>query len=62
LATGAKPGSPEFRNALRQALFATKEVVGTQAVYTFTAADRHGVDDRSRILVQIEDGRYKLLP
>jgi branched-chain amino acid transport system substrate-binding protein len=62
VATGAKPGSPEFRTALRQALFATKEVIGTQGVYTFTPADRHGVDDRSRILVQIEDGKYKLLP
>jgi branched-chain amino acid transport system substrate-binding protein len=62
IATGAKPGSPEFRTALRQALFTTKEVVGTQGVYTFTPADRHGVDDRSRILVQIEDGKYKLLP
>jgi branched-chain amino acid transport system substrate-binding protein len=62
MATGAKPGSPEFRTALRQALFATKEVVGTQGVYTYTPADRHGVDDRSRILVQIEDGKYKLLP
>ncbi|WLA68331.1 ABC transporter substrate-binding protein [Bradyrhizobium diazoefficiens] len=54
--------SPEFRTALRQALFTTKEVVGTQGVYTYTPADRHGVDDRSRILVQIEDGKYKLLP
>jgi branched-chain amino acid transport system substrate-binding protein len=62
IATGAKPGSPEFRTALRQALFTIKEVVGTQGVYTFTPADRHGVDDRSRILVQIEDGKYKLLP
>ena len=62
MATGARPGSPEFRTALRQALFATKEVVGTQGVYTYTPADRHGVDDRSRILVQIEDGKYKLLP
>ncbi|WP_409977865.1 ABC transporter substrate-binding protein [Bradyrhizobium sp. SZCCHNS2005] len=62
MATGAKPGSPEFRTALRQALFATKEVVGTQGIYTYTPADRHGVDDRSRILVQIEDGKYKLLP
>ena len=62
LATGAKPGSLEFRAALRQALFATKEVVGTQGVYTYTPADRHGVDDRARILVQIEDGKYKLLP
>jgi len=62
LATGAKPGSPEFRSALRQALFTTKEVVGTQAIYNFTPADRHGVDARSRVLVQIEDGKYKLLP
>jgi branched-chain amino acid transport system substrate-binding protein len=62
LASGAKPGTPEFRSALREALFTTKEVVGTQGIYTFTPADRHGVDDRSRILVQIEDGKYKLLP
>ena len=62
LASGAKPGTPEFRSALREALFTTKEVVGTQGVYTFTPADRHGVDDRSRILVQIEDEKYKLLP
>jgi branched-chain amino acid transport system substrate-binding protein len=62
LATGAKPGSPEFRSALRQALFTTKEMVGTQGVYTFSPSDRHGVDSRSRVLVQIEDGKYKLLP
>ncbi|GIQ76954.1 ABC transporter substrate-binding protein [Bradyrhizobium sp. RD5-C2] len=62
LATGAKPGSPEFRVALREALFTTKELVGTQGVYTYTPADRHGVDARARILVQIEDGKYKLLP
>lgn len=62
MATGAKPGSPEFRAALRQALFTTKDVVGTQGVYSYTPADRHGVDERSRVLVQIEDGKYKLLP
>ncbi|MBR0751052.1 ABC transporter substrate-binding protein [Bradyrhizobium jicamae] len=62
LATGAKPGTPEFRLALRQALFTTKDVVGTQGVYSYTPADRHGVDARSRIMVQIEDGKYKLLP
>jgi len=62
MATGAKPGSPAFHAALRQALFATQEVVGTQGVYTFSPADRHGVDERSRIMVQIENGKYKLLP
>jgi branched-chain amino acid transport system substrate-binding protein len=62
MATGAKAGTPEFRTALREALFTTKDVVGTQGVYTYTPADRHGVDARARILVQIEDGKYKLLP
>ncbi|MCC8955395.1 ABC transporter substrate-binding protein [Bradyrhizobium sp. Pear77] len=62
MATGAKPGSPEFRVALREALFTTKELAGTQGVYSYTPADRHGVDARARILVQIEDGKYKLLP
>jgi branched-chain amino acid transport system substrate-binding protein len=61
-ATGAAPGTPAFRNALREALFTTKEVVGTHGIYTYTPADRHGVDSRSRILVQIENGKYKLLP
>lgn len=62
MATGAKAGTPEFRTALREALFTTRDVVGTQGIYTYTPADRHGVDARARILVQIEDGKYKLLP
>jgi branched-chain amino acid transport system substrate-binding protein len=57
-----RPARPAFRNALREALFTTKEVVGTHGVYTYTPADRHGVDSRARILVQIENGKYKLLP
>ena len=55
-ATGAAPGTPAFRNALREALFTTKEVVGTHGIYTYTPADRHGVDSRARIMVQIENG------
>nr|WP_312017023.1 ABC transporter substrate-binding protein [Bradyrhizobium jicamae] len=61
-ATGAVPGTQGFRNALREALFATRDVVGTHGIYSYTPADRHGVDDRARILVQIENGKYKLLP
>jgi len=61
-ATGAAPGTPAFRNALREALFTTKDVVGAHGIYTYTPADRHGVDSRARILVQIESGKYKLLP
>src|SRR4029453_16796196 len=37
-----KPGTPEFRAALRDALEQTKELVGTQGVYNITGADTSG--------------------
>ncbi len=61
LATGAKPGTADFREALRQALFTTKEVVGTHAIYNFTPASSFGVDTRARVLVQLDHGKWKLL-
>ncbi len=57
----AKPGTPEFRTALRDALEASKEVVGTHAVYNMSKTDHTGVDDRSSVLVQIENGKWKLV-
>ncbi|HWK61496.1 MAG TPA: ABC transporter substrate-binding protein [Eoetvoesiella sp.] len=57
----AKPGTPEFRSALRDALEASKEVVGTHAVYNMSKTDHTGVDDRSSVLVQIENGKWKLI-
>ena len=38
MATGAKPRTPEFRSALRDAIYSTKEIVGAHAVYNFTPA------------------------
>jgi branched-chain amino acid transport system substrate-binding protein len=57
----AKPGTPQFRQALRDALEASKEVVGTHAVYTMSASDHNGVDQRARVLVRVEGGQWKLL-
>lgn len=62
LEAGAKPGTPAFKEALRQALMSSKEVVGTHAVYNFTPQSSFGVDERSRVLVKIEQGGWKLLP
>lgn len=62
LATGAKPGTAAFREALRQALFTTREVVGTHAIYNFAPASSFGVDARARVLVRLEHGKWKLLP
>jgi branched-chain amino acid transport system substrate-binding protein len=60
-AAGGKPGTPEFRTALRDALYATHEVVGTHAVYNFKPGDRYGTDERSRVLVRLDHGTWKLV-
>src|SRR5438034_6046721 len=56
----AKPGTPEFREALRQAMISEKEIAASQGVYNFTEKDRYGLDDRSRILLTVKDGKYVL--
>ncbi|NNM75160.1 ABC transporter substrate-binding protein [Enterovirga aerilata] len=56
----AKPGTPEFRAALRDALQSGREVAGTNAVYRFTAEDHYGVDERARVLVVVKDGAFRL--
>ena len=54
----AKPGTPEFREAIRQAFVSEKEIVATQGVYNWTEKDRYGLDDRSRIILTVKDGKY----
>jgi branched-chain amino acid transport system substrate-binding protein len=57
----AKPGTPEFREAIRQALLTEREIAASQGVYNFTDKDRYGLDDRSRILLTVKDGKYVLV-
>jgi branched-chain amino acid transport system substrate-binding protein len=54
----AKPGTPEFREAIRQALLTERDIAASQGVYNFTDKDRYGLDDRSRILLTVKDGKY----
>jgi branched-chain amino acid transport system substrate-binding protein len=58
----AKPGTPEFRAALRDALEATKELVGTQGVYNMTPQDHAGFDKRGRELMMLKNGAWTLIP
>jgi branched-chain amino acid transport system substrate-binding protein len=62
LATGAKPGTPEFRVAMRDAMTSTKELVGTHGVYNFHLGKTFGTDERSRVMVKLEKGNWKLIP
>jgi len=54
----AKPGTVEFREAIRQALMSEHEIVASQGVYNWTEKDRSGLDDRSRIILTVKDGKY----
>jgi branched-chain amino acid transport system substrate-binding protein len=54
----AKPGTPEFREAIRKAFLTEHEIAASQGVYNFTETDRYGLDDRSRILLTVKDGKY----
>ena len=54
----SKPGTPEFREAIRQALITEKDIAASQGVYNFTEKDRYGVDERARIILTVKDGKY----
>lgn len=57
----AKPGTQEFRKAVRDALENGEEIVGTHGVYNMSATDHTGVDQRASALVQVKDGNWKLV-
>lgn len=60
--TKAKPGTDEFRAALRDAVETSKEVVATHGVYTFSPTDHAGLDKRSRVLIKVDGGKWTLVP
>lgn len=57
----AKPGTLQFRQALRTALENTKELSATQGVYTMTPMDHSGFDRRGREMITVQNGQWKLL-
>jgi len=58
----AKPGTPAFRAALRDAIEQEREIVGCQGVFNMSATNHNGMDERARVLVTVKDGRFRLLP
>jgi branched-chain amino acid transport system substrate-binding protein len=56
-----KPGTPEFRQALRDAMEAGNSIVGTHGVYTQTAKDHFGLDQRAVVLCDVEKGAWHLM-
>ena len=56
----AKPGTKEFRAALRDALETTKELHGAHGVFNMSATDHLGFDKRASVMVKIENNKWKL--
>jgi len=57
----AKPGTPEFRAALRDALEQVSGLRGTEATYTMSPSDHHGAKDDARVMVRVVDGAWTLV-
>lgn len=58
LKTGTKPGTPEFRAALRDALENTQNLVVPNGVLNISDKDHQGFDDRARVMGTIKDGKF----
>jgi branched-chain amino acid transport system substrate-binding protein len=56
-----KPGTPAFRDALRVALESTRELPGTLGVYNFSPTQHVGLDQRAMVMIQVEQGGWKVL-
>ncbi|MEB2335875.1 MAG: ABC transporter substrate-binding protein, partial [Burkholderiales bacterium] len=56
-----KPGTPEFRAALRDALEATHDLVTAQGVVNMTPQDHSGYDRRGRVLMTVKNGKFTLV-
>jgi branched-chain amino acid transport system substrate-binding protein len=55
----AKPGTKEFRAALRDAL-ETSNVVGTHGVFVMGPQEHNGLDNRARVMIKIDNGQWVL--
>ena len=57
----AQPGTPAFRRALRDAIEGTTNVAAAHGVFTMGKTDHSGLDQRARVMAEIENGGWVLL-
>lgn len=56
----ARPGTPEFRAAVRENIEKNK-LVGTNGVYSMSATDHAGYDPSAIVLIKVENNHWKLV-
>lgn len=61
LAGGADPADvAAFRQALRDEIENTRELVGISGIFTYSPDDHHGLDRRAAVMVTIRNGDWRL--
>ena len=58
----AKPGTPEFRAALRDAIEQVKDLAGAHGIFSMSPTDHLGLDQRAYVMVKIVNGAWKYQP
>ena len=56
----AQPGTREFRTALRDALEGVQDLHVSNGVVNMSKNDHLGLDQRARVIVKVENGKWKL--
>lgn len=62
LATGAAPGTPAFRAAMRDAIEGVQDLAVSQGVFNMSAKDHAGFDERASVMVKVVDGKWVYQP
>lgn len=57
-----EPGSVNYREALRDAVFSTKELAVTHGVLNYKQGNPYGADERARVIVKLDKGQWVLQP
>ena len=60
LKTGARPGTPEFRTALRNALESLGRTVVSQGVLSYSKDDHWGFTNETGVMVKVVNGDWKV--
>lgn len=57
----AKPGTAEFRAAVRDAIESEREIAGAHGAFNMSPTDHSGFDGRARVLLQVQNGAFKVV-
>ncbi len=58
----AKPGTKEFRAALRDSLEGIRNLPASHGIFNMGPTNHQGLDQRSQVMVKIEKGAWKYVP